>query len=205
MVVIHHGIEHIELERKEDARALLPSRAQKARHVIGTVAELHHIKGLSYAIEAMHALRDLDVAYVIWGEGEERGALESLVKTYNIDDRVFLPGSMKDAGIHMKAFDSFLLPSLSEALGYVILEAGRAELPVIATSVGGIPEIVADMESGLLIHPRNSREIERAVRFLMSDETKAKMLGTHLRETVNREFSIKRMTEETAHLYRNDS
>ena len=127
------------------------------------------------------------------------------MKTYNIDDRVFLPGSMKDAGIHMKAFDSFLLPSLSEALGYVILEAGRAELPVIATSVGGIPEIVADMESGLLIHPRNSREIERAVRFLMSDETKAKMLGTHLRETVNREFSIKRMTEETAHLYRNDS
>lgn len=201
ITVIHHGIESKDILDRDKARALLPQKARASKYVIGTVAELHHIKGLSYAIKAMTSLRDLDLSYVIWGEGDERKKLEEKIREYGLENRVFLPGAMRDAGLSMQAFDCFLLPSISEALGYVILEAGISGLPVIATAVGGIPEIISDMKSGMLIHPKNDREIVRAIRFFVDNPNVTKNMGNALKETVERDFSISRMVAETVRLY----
>lgn len=201
MVVIRHGIDDAPLADRESARNKLPPQARAKTFVLGTVAELHPIKGLSYALEACAELKDLDMAYVIWGEGEMRKTLTALVEKLGLEDRVFLPGAMPYASQYMRAFDGFLLPSLSEALGYVILEAGKAGLPVIATSVGGIPEIITDMKSGILVHPKNVKEIARAVRFMAQNKDKRDALAISLHEAVEEHFSIHSMIEATKAVY----
>ncbi|MFA6095467.1 MAG: glycosyltransferase [Candidatus Paceibacterota bacterium] len=201
MIVIRHGIRQEILTDRGEARDKLPAGARQAKFVFGTVAELHPIKGLSYAIEAFADPSLADAAYVIWGEGQDRKRLEALVARLGLSNRVFLPGAMPRAGLLMKAFDCFLLPSLSEALGYVLLEAGSAGIPAIATSVGGIPEIITDMESGALVHPKSAREISRAARFMLDNPDKRLALGKSLNEAVKTRFSLSAMLDSTAKSY----
>jgi glycosyltransferase involved in cell wall biosynthesis len=201
MTVIHHGIDDALVYDKTIARNILPKKSLETSMVVGTVAELHPIKGLAYSIEAFSLMRDLDVSYVIWGEGDERKNLETLIAKHSLEERVFLQGSVPDAALLMKAFDCFLLPSLSEALGYVILEAGRAEIPVIATSVGGIPEIITDMKSGILVHSKNVKEIVQAVRFMAQNKDKNAIMAYALKETIRERFSLHSMIENTTKLY----
>ena len=201
MTVIYHGLDNATIYDKTIAHNMLPKSISPSSLVIGTVAELHHIKGLSYAIESFSLLNDLDVVYVIWGEGDERKKLELLVKKLDLENKVFLPGNTPDAAILMKAFDCLIVPSLSEALGYVVLEAGRAEIPVIATSVGGIPEIISDMESGILVHPKNIKEIARAIRFMAQNKDKSATMAQNLQKTVAAKFSIDSMIDSTTRVY----
>jgi len=201
MTVIHHGVGDALIYDQTIARNMLPKKSTSASMIVGTVAELHSIKGLTYAIEAFSLLKNLDISYVIWGEGDERKKLEALVSKRGLEDRVFLPGTVPDAALFMKAFDCFLLPSLSEALGYVVLEAGRAKIPVIATSVGGIPEIIEDMESGILVHPKNVKEIVRAVTFMSENKEKRDSMATALQKAVIERFSIASMIEKTLEVY----
>lgn len=202
ITVIHHGIDDALVYDKTIARNILPKKSLEAGMIVGTVAELHPIKGLTYSIEAFSLMKDLDLSYVIWGEGDERKKLEELVVKHGLEEKIFLQGSVPEAALLMKAFDYFLLPSLSEALGYVILEAGRAEIPVIATSVGGIPEIIEDMKSGILVHPKNTKDIARAIRFMAQNKDKNAVMARALKETVSSKFSLVSMIENTARIYR---
>lgn len=201
MKVIRHGIDDALVYDKTIARNMLPKKSLGVNMIVGTVAELHPIKGLAYSIEAFSLMKDLDASYVIWGEGDERKKLEALITKHGLEEKVFLQGPVPDAALLMKAFDCFLLPSLSEALGYVILEAGRAGVPVIATSVGGIPEIITDMKSGILVHPKNAKEIARAVRFMAQNKDKMDVMAHALNKTVTERFSIGPMIEATKKIY----
>jgi len=201
MLVIHHGIDMTDVIERSLARNTLPEKARAKSIVFGSVAELHPIKGLSYAIRAFAELTDIDASYVIWGEGEKRTELVSLIHELRLDEKVFLVGNKEDAASFMKAFDCLIVPSLSEALGYVILEAGNASIPVIATSVGGIPEIITDMKSGILVHPQNIKEIVRAVRFMAQNKDKRDALALSLTERVRDWFAMKSMIEATKKTY----
>lgn len=201
MVVIHHGIDTTEVVEQSIAKNTLPEKARTKKLVFGSVAELHPIKGLSYAIRAFAELSDLDASYVIWGEGEKRAELESLIHKLNLGERVFLAGNKDDAAHFMRAFDCLIVPSLSEALGYVILEAGNAGIPVVATSVGGIPEIITDMESGILVHSQNVKEIVRAVRFMAQNKDKRDALALALTDSVRERFAMTSMIEATKKIY----
>ncbi len=224
ITIIHNGISDIDFKNKEESRnILLGSRTTKFDEDtiwLGTIAELHKNKGLEYAIKALSHLtkplakdrprqfgegpslaKGIDFVFIVVGEGEERENLENLIKKERLEKNVFLVGYKEEASSLLKAFDVFLLTSIKEGLPYVLLEAGVASLPSVASSTGGIPEIIDDMESGILVKPKDSKEIAKAIVYLVEDERKMKELGRNLHEKVTGKFSTNKMIEKTMKIY----
>lgn len=200
--VIHNGVHPIAFLSRSEARArLLPDCERK--FWIGTIAELHPVKGLPVLIEAFeHFLADIpDAELVLIGEGQERGALEQQMKVEGVYERTLLAGHVPNAATYLNAFDIFVLPSRSEGLAYVLLEAGQAGLPVVATNVGGIPEIIEDQKTGILVPYGDRQALTRALLILAQAETLRTSIATHLKEKVGSDFSLARMTKETFALY----
>jgi glycosyltransferase involved in cell wall biosynthesis len=203
--VIYSGLGKIDFKAREEARALLLGpEFPENKLLTGNIAELHPIKGQKYLIEALALLKETDFTSVIIGEGEERENLEKLINQNNLENKVKLVGHIDQAPTYLKAFDIFVFPSLSEALGYAALEAGAAGLPVIASRVGGIPEIIDNLESGLLIAPRRPDEIKNALLYLINHREERKKFGENLQKKVTEKFSLKRMVQETKKLYLED-
>ena len=201
-MVIKLGIDAVPILSKESARQALGISPDT--FVVGTLAELHPIKGLSYAIEAIHLLEIPNLTYVILGEGELRSELEKEIKEKKMENKVYIKGFIKDGSSYLKAFDIFLLPSLSEALSYTLIEAGFAEVPVIATSVGGIPEVIENEKTGLLIRPKNPKEIANAIRVLYENKDLPAQAGNvallyakNLNVFVQNNFSLEKMITKT--------
>lgn len=210
IIAIQNGIRvpHF-LPRKQARTELLGTRViniPKDALWVGVIAELTKNKGLSFAISGIHRLV-LDeklprpIVYVIIGEGEEERALSSLIAEMELTNIVFLAGVKKDAATLLQAFDLFLFPSIKEGLPYVLLEASEAGLPVITTPVGGIPEIIRDMETGILIRPKEVLEIKKAISFALTHEETMRMLGSALKRYVNENFSFEKMLTKTKQLY----
>lgn len=176
--------------------------AHKSLFWVGTIAELHPVKNIDKALEAMASLKESRFIYTIMGEGRERARLEGMIASLGLSDRVFLLGHVADAFQYIKAFDAFLLPSRSEGLGYVLLEAGMQAVPVIATTVGGIPEIVEDMKSGVLVQPNKPSEIASAIEFYAEHHDTVREYARALNEKVKRDFSLEKMAIETEKIYR---
>ncbi|PIR40549.1 MAG: glycosyl transferase family 1, partial [Candidatus Yonathbacteria bacterium CG10_big_fil_rev_8_21_14_0_10_43_136] len=131
----------------------------------------------------------------------EKERLETLVGLHNLQGRVFLLGFVDDASRYLKAFDIFLLPSMTEGLALVLLEAGLAGLPVVASRIGGIPEVIEDKNTGLLVPTRDSDAIALANQNLMTDRSLAKRFGEALRERVLAKFPLSRVLKDTISLY----
>lgn len=173
--------------------------------VLGSVGELHHIKGYDFAFRAFHEILihhpEKKIVYIIFGTGEEKEYLEKLIQELNLNASVILFGYVPQASQYLKAFDIFLLPSLSEGFPYIGLEAGLAGLPIVASAVGGIPEIIDDMQSGVLIQPRKSREIRHAIEFYMTHKKMQKEYGAAIHQKILQSFSIEQMVSETIKVY----
>ena len=171
--------------------------------VIGTIAELHPNKGLSYLFNAMTAVvKEYPSALcVVIGDGQDKAHLHQIIKEHKLEQNVFLLGYLDQASEYLKAFNVFVLPSLKEGLPYVILEAGCASLPVVSTTVGGIPELIEDMKSGILIQPKNIRELAHALSFMIEHPDGRKKYGSALKEKVLRDFSIEKMVENVEKVY----
>lgn len=203
--VIHNGVTPTPLLSKNEARlALAPELVRGFPNAlwIGSIAELHPTKGLDILVEAFAAIaHELPVVLVLMGDGTEWAKLQKLVQIYDLPDRVVLSGFVKDASSHLPALDVFVLPSRSEALGYALLEAGLASLPSIGTRVGGIPEVLEDGVTGLLVPPEKSIALSQALTELLTDEVLRNRLGTALYSKVGSEFSTKTMVERTLKLY----
>jgi glycosyltransferase involved in cell wall biosynthesis len=95
------------------------------------------------------------------------------------------------------------LTSITEALGYVLLEAGQAGLPIIASSVGGIPEIIEDMKSGILVSPKEPEEIKKAIEFLLANPERIKSFGENIQIKIQAEFNKEEMVTKTLEVYTN--
>ncbi|MDP3962651.1 MAG: glycosyltransferase family 4 protein [bacterium] len=173
------------------------------RIVVGTIAELHPNKGLIYAISAIEKLVNYfpSIIFFIIGEGDQRKYLENLIKEKSLEKHIVLAGYVKDAAEYLKGFSIFILPSVKEGLPYCVIEAGYAGLPVIATTVGGIPEIIDDMKSGILIQPKKSEEIAHALEFLLNHKNVQKEYGSALRQKVTEKFSLETMLDSTMKIY----
>lgn len=214
IVVIRNGLEKIIHLDKAGARAEIIKQINnenielpEQKTWIGTIAELHKNKGLKYLIEAIHILETKTddpttlPLVVIIGEGERRQKLQERITRYGLQNSIFLVGKIPQANRLLKSFDIFVLPSITEALPYVLLEAGQASLPVIATDVGGIPEIIKDMESGILVRPQDSDEIAKAISFVLKNPDKSTQFGVLLESIVSIQFNRDRMIAETIALY----
>lgn len=207
LTVIHNGITPVPLMSRADARALLaPDVVAEFPDAlwVGTVAELHLTKGLDLLIEAFaHLTYEYpNAVLVIVGEGSEWAHLAKLVQIYDLPKRIVLAGFVPDAVTALPAFDLFVLPSRSEALGYVLLEAGTAGLAAIGTRVGGIPEVLEDGETGRLVPKEDIPALTRAMRELLENDAERLRLGAALKQRVLREFSTEAMLAETLRTYR---
>ncbi|MFH1170605.1 MAG: glycosyltransferase [Candidatus Vogelbacteria bacterium] len=216
MMVIRNGLAEINFLDRPNARwKLLGDQAAARGHSwwLGTISELHKNKGLEYLIQAIalwHSRAVLgssqrpplvSLTVIIIGEGEERVNLERLIKELKLENTVFLLGRKENASQYLKAFDIFTLTSITEAFPYTILEAGAAGLPIVASGVGGIPEIIKSMESGILVKPHAPSEIVKALEFLLAHPAKTAQFGRTLHDRVTKEFSTVRMVKETIAVY----
>jgi glycosyltransferase involved in cell wall biosynthesis len=170
---------------------------------VGTIAELHKNKGLSYALEAFAKL-PASFSFHIIGSGEEEKKLKILAHHLKITNRVYWHGFIENASAYLKAFDIFLLPSIKEGLPYVLLEAGCAEIPTIATNVGSISEIIKPNETGILLQPANTQAIIDALLFFSSHEKEKALYAENLKKLVEEQFSTEKMLEKLLAIYRID-
>lgn len=205
--MIHNGISEIKFKEKSAVRNELKKYAgmsiPKGALIIGTISELHKNKGLPFMIRAVHSLikKGYNITFFIISDGEEKIRLERFIERLGLQDRVFLTGHIDKASEFLQGFDIFTLTSVKEGLPYVLLEAGLAGLPIVATKIGGIPEIVENMKSGILVHPKNALEAERALSFLIDFKKKKEEFGNNLKEKVERDFTLEQMVADTVNLY----
>lgn len=196
LVVIHNGVKPISFfSRQESQEKLL---AKNSPLVIGAIAEWTKNKGLIYLFEALDKIKEkkFDVVLIGGGENPDKELMRQSVKKYGFNN-VYLHEFIPNAASYLKAFDIFVLPSVKEGLPYVLLEAGLAELPVVAAKVGGIPEIIEDKKTGLLVEPKNPETTAEAIENLINDEKIRKELGLNLRKKVIEEFSFEKMLKRT--------
>ncbi len=174
------------------------------RPIVGTIAELHPNKGLHYLINAWTTVihEHPQAILIIIGDGQDAASLSMLIKERGLQSSIFMTGYMEQASEYLKALSIFVLPSIKEGLPYVILEAGAASLPVVATTVGGIPEIVEDMRSGVLVQPHNVRELAHAISFMIEHPDERRSHGAALRERILTNFAIDTMIERVEALYK---
>ena len=201
ITVIPNGINTINfLEKSEARKKILPNqKTLDGEFWFGTIAELHKNKGLNFAIEALD--KNLPAVLVIVGEGEERKNLERLILERELQEKVFLVGQIDNTATLLKAFDVFLLPSTKEGMPYSILEAGAAGRPVIASNVGGLPEIITDMESGILVRAGRPAEIRKAMEFLINNPERRAAFGAALQNVITEKFGLSKMLSQIETLY----
>lgn len=190
-----------DLDRKKIKEELF--LANENSLIIISVAELHERKGLKYLIEAIPevSVKFPNTKLVIVGEGPERSELEKLVKKFGIENHVILTGRQKEIPKLLKCADIFVLPSRREAFGLVILEAMITGLPIIASETGGIPEIITDKKTGILVKPENSSAISAALIDLIAHPEKRQKLSAAGEKLVHEKFEAKKMAEEYEKIY----
>lgn len=167
------------------------------------VSRLVPQKGIDVAIRALPAIRERhpEATLVVAGEGPERARLTELAHSLGVGDAVSLPGRAGDVGTLLRRATMLVHPARWEGFGLVLLEAMLAGLPVVASRVSAIPEVVLDGTTGLLVEPDRPEELAAAVGALLDDETLRQALGRAGLERARAEFSVERMTRETAAVY----
>jgi glycosyltransferase involved in cell wall biosynthesis len=171
--------------------------------LIGCLGRLVWQKGFEYFIRSIPALLQniQDVKFILVGDGPLRGRLEALSKSLGIEDRLIFTGHRNDIRDIISAIDIVVIPSLLEGFPMITLEAMAMEKPIIATAIDGIFEQIANNEEGILIAPQNPMAIALAVEQLLLYPCDAQRIGKNARERVIRDFSVKKMIEETIKVY----
>lgn len=182
--------------------ALLPRRSPNTL-LIGTACRFHPQKGLSHLLAAFAQLvqHSVDVQLVLVGDGELRRELEAQAHALGLDERVTFTGFRRDVPAILAQLDLFVLPSLWEGLPMVLLEAMSARLPVVATHVGGTPELVRDGDTGLLVPPGDAAALADAMHFLLVQDDVRRIMGHRSRQRVETEFSAAQAVDKTTALY----
>ena len=174
----------------------------ESSRLVGTVGALAPHKAQAFLLRAAKKLaqeRD-DIRYIIVGEGELEAELKALARSMGVDDIVTFAGFRRDIGAVFAAMDVFVLSSVAEGLCTSILDAMASGVPVVATNVGGVPEIVVDGTCGLLVPPADPEALAQAINRLLDDPGLRGRLARGGRERVQR-FTIDRTVEETERLY----
>lgn len=193
ITVIHNGT---------DVGEFLPSEGGKGI-LVGTIATLRPVKGHRYLLYAAALVlkKVPDVKFLIIGQGPLRNSLEELAGKLNIAKNVIFMGYQKDITEILARLTLFVLPSIREPLGICLLEAMAAGLPVVATNVGGIPEVVKEKETGLLVPPKDPEALAQVILTLLEDKEKAKNMGIAGRKRVEQKFTIGTMIRKTEQVY----
>ena len=199
VVTIHNGID---LQNLVDPQV----KEEIKEHMILSVGRLVWRKGYKYLIDAMRQvlLEYPDAKLVIVGYGELLVPLQRYINRLGIDGSVcFLDNVSKEKlySLYREA-EVYVQPSLYEPFGITILEAMSMRKPVVATSVGGIQEIITNGIEGLLVGPKNSLQLARAITRVFSDSSLRRRLGNNARKKIEKEFTWERVAKKTLELYK---
>lgn len=192
LILIYNGIDIAPYAHKIQ-------KFKSSKLVIGTIANFYATKGLIYLLEAARMLKNRPLLFRIIGDGPERAMLESYIlreKLTNIE----LTGAVPNTTTYLQEFDILIIPSVKEGLPYALLEAMAAGLPIIATTVGGIPEIIRDGENGILIPPRDPKRLVQQLIALEYDPHLRLRLAHNAQKTM-RQYSIPKMMAQIHRLY----
>lgn len=171
--------------------------------LLATVAVLRPPKGIQFMIRALPAVLEAhpNTFYLIVGDGQHRQALLAEAVQAGVNDRVVFAGMRKDVPRLLAASDVFVLPTLTEALPTVLAEAMAARLPIVASRVGGIPEMVSDGQNGIMVEPQDPSGLADACLQLLGHPERRAAMGGEGWNVVNRKFSIERQSYQLRELY----
>lgn len=186
------------LER-DTAREILLNRTNHStinpqpKIIIGTIANLYPAKGLEYLIEtAEYFKKKENVEFFVIGDGPERLKLENLIKIKKLEKKIFLVGRLADAHQYLPGFDIFVLSSVKEGSPWSVLEAMAAKVPVIATAVGGVSDILND-KNGVLVPPRKPEALAKEIMQLLADDKLRGELSIQAHQTVLFKYDLEKM------------
>jgi glycosyltransferase involved in cell wall biosynthesis len=204
--VIPNGVDVEEYRRQcapAAARATLGLPADGGP-VLSVVGRLEEQKGHRYLLEAFAGvLQQVPGARLVFaGDGTLRGALIEQAKALGVDEHVHFLGHCKGVQTVLDASDVFVLPSLWEAMPFALLEAMAAGLPVVATAVAGVPELVVEGQTGFLVPPANANALRDALLRTLQTPDGGRNLGAAGRQRVQEHFSLQSMLMQTQDLYR---
>ncbi|RJO64261.1 MAG: glycosyltransferase family 1 protein [Candidatus Omnitrophota bacterium] len=177
------------------------------KKIIGMVGRLEFVKGPCYFVKAAsRVLEKIDdrTVFIMVGEGSLRNELKAQVERLGIRSSFIFTGWREDNLELISILDMLVLPSLNEAVGMVLIEAQALGVPVIATRVGGVPEVLKEGITGLLVEPAKADELASAIMELLEDEARRLTMGQAGKEWVAGRFKASNMVEAISQLYKNE-
>jgi len=202
--VIHNGISRLDFDSNylKRIRPDIALACDGKLKILG-LGRLSPGKGFDLLIQAVANLTSRGIAccLVIVGEGDERHRLAQLADQEGVADRVHMVGYVHDAFKMMPYFDVFALPSYTEGLPITILEAMQAGVPIVATTVGEVPEVLAHGGCGYLVPPGNSTALSEVIEKIHRNREDAHTKTVSACERVHSEYSVERMTDKYMHEY----
>ncbi len=205
LVVIHSGIELDKFTQSatQDNQSLklnlgIPEKAL----IVGTAGRLVPIKGPEYLVRAAKKVLQIykNVFFLFAGDGHLKEDLTALARNLGVEKNILFLGWRDNAAGMISLFDIFVLPSLNEGMGRVLVEAMSLEKPIIASNIGGIPDLIFHGKNGFLVPPRNSDELTQYIGLLLEDEYKRKIMGQEGKR-VSQNFSAEKMVQKIESLY----
>lgn len=188
----------------ELSRPLITNHETPVHHLI-SIARLSSQKGLNFLIDACARLKSDKIAFnlSIIGEGEERERLSRQIQYLKLTNEVILLGEMphNKIGEYLAKADLFILPSVQEGFGVGLIEALLCKKPVIGTNSGGIPDIIKDGETGLLVPPKDPVALAEAIKLLLRNKRLARRLAKNGYQYVRANFTPERVAEQMLQVY----
>lgn len=174
---------------RKELQSLFPT---PRRTIVGAAGRLSPEKGFEKLIDAAALVvhEDPGAGFVVFGEGPLRAALTQHIAARGLQRHFVLPGFRNNLESYLPLFDLVALSSYTEGLPVIVLEAFAAGVPVVGTHVGGVPEVIVDGQSGLLVPPGNSAALGTALLSLLRDDSRRQAMGQHGRQRVEQEFTF---------------
>lgn len=205
LITIHNGFKPLDLLPAQEARNILNKFfIDNSRVLIGAIGNLYKTKGYEYLIEAGNILINkmkLPVNIVIIGKGEEKRNLLNLIEKYKLEKNIVLAGGIRNASKLLSGFDVYALSSVKEGFPYSVLEAMAAKLPIVATQVGGVGEMIIDKNNGLTVPPANPQKLAETIEKIIANNKFAECLAIQAQRDALEKFNIEKMIEKTKKVY----
>jgi glycosyltransferase involved in cell wall biosynthesis len=203
-ITIHSGLELGSLQPSDTKNDVAKEfNIDKSDKLVGTVARLVPIKGHEFLVKAAPLVLQYypDTTFLLIGDGPLRKKLENLAQQLNVSNKIIFCGMREDVPRLLNAIDIFVLPSLNEGMGRVLIEAMALAKPIVATRVGGVPDVIEDGSSGLLVPSANPDSLADAICTIMKNPSLAARLASHA-VIRSQKFSHTDMIRQLENLYK---